>query len=71
MKDKIVEFLEENDWDWEEYEGYSGRGMFGRKSEFAFRSSEPPRTKFAERFLGEFEEVRVDNLGLDYIYYLG
>ena len=51
-----------------EYEGYSGRGMYGSKSPFAFSSNIYPKSVVGEKFqkLGFFW----DNLGVDFIYYL-
>lgn len=54
--------------DFEIYEGYSGSGMYGRKSLAAFTTSLGPNTNQGKSIQGL--GFTVDNLGLDYIYYL-
>ena len=49
-------------------DSYSGRNMFGVKSPLAFRSSVHPRTTEGQSILDH--GFQVDNLGLDWVYYL-
>ena len=49
-------------------DSYSGRNMFGVKSPLAFRSSVHPRTTEGQSILNL--GFQVDNLGLDWVYYL-
>ena len=55
------------DPDVEEYEGYSGRGMYGEESDLAFTSRFGPREPEGKKFqnLG----FTVDNMGRNWIYY--
>lgn len=52
------------------YDGYSGRGMFGRKSEFAFVVDHGcgPRSTLGEKFIAA--GFKWDNMGLEFVYYL-
>jgi hypothetical protein len=49
------------------YENYSGRGMYGKNSIFAFSSEVHPKSEIGKKLLSK--GLCVDNLGLDYIYY--
>jgi hypothetical protein len=48
--------------------GYSGRGMYGKESPFAFLSCVSPSSIIGEKLLKK--GLLVDNLGKGWIYYL-
>ena len=50
------------------YKNYSGRGMYGRNSIFAFTSSVHPRSVVGEAILRK-NELTWDNMGRDFVYY--
>jgi len=52
---------------WAEYEGYSGRCMYGAKSSFALTTSVHPNSPEGQRL--RRAGLSSDNMGLDYIYY--
>lgn len=54
--------------DAETYEGYSGRGMFGAKSPYAFTTGLRPHAEEGKKLLKL--GFRVDSLGRDFVYYL-
>ena len=64
---KIVESAG-RDYEFKEYKGYSGRGMFGKESPFAFTTDMPRRSPEGKQL--EALGFMVDSLGLDTIYYL-
>lgn len=51
-----------------EYEGYSGRGMYGKESRLAFSSSTSPREGDGAKFI-KATGMSSDSLGRDFIYY--
>jgi len=53
----------------EEYEGYSGRGMYGDASPYAFTTSTHPNSQ-AGKDLRKRGGFTFDNMGRDFIYYL-
>ena len=53
---------------WYEDEGYSGRGMFGKVAVIAIISDISPVSEAGEAFM-ELSGARVDNMGLNFIYY--
>lgn len=63
----ILSVLSQYGADYEEYEGYSGRCMYGRKSAVAFTVDRWDYAAVADdlRSLG----LSSDNLGMDYIFY--
>lgn len=69
IEDQIRAFLAYYDIDFKERKTYSGRGMYGRVSPFAFVTYINPRSETGIRLRDEFG-LSVDNMGLDYIYYL-
>ena len=63
LRRRVVKILgDEPSW----YEGYSGRGMFGRQSTVAFTTPVSPGSTEGKKLLKSFA---VDNMGRDYIYY--
>ena len=66
MLNKIEKFLSEDEF--KIYEGYSGRGMFGRTSKLAITTDYHPSTFEGKKLikLG----LKVDNMGMSFIYYL-
>ena len=67
LREKVLSVIEPED-QFEEYIGYSGRGMFGSKSVFAFTCNIHPNSFIGEKIV-KFG-FRVDNMGHDFIYYL-
>ena len=69
MKQKVCRILDCDPEELEDmaYVGYSGRGMFGRESSFAFSCGVSPNSRegHALQALG----LSSDSLGHDYIYY--
>ena len=65
LRAKVEEITDGN---FEVYESYSGRGMFGEDSEFAFTTPYCPNSDIGQELkaLG----FAVDNLGRNFIYYL-
>ena len=64
---KRLLIMDRDSGEYKPYEGYSGRGMFGQKSIFAFSSNVFPRSEIGMKLLKK--GLCVDNLGMDYIYY--
>ncbi len=52
----------------DEYKGYAGRGMYGKASPLAFVTGTSPGSTMGKKFVKM--GFTVDNMGLDYIYYL-
>ena len=64
----LVTILEDEGYEAKIYEGYSGRGMYGKEVDGI--SSDCPRNEF-QNIAGQngFGSFRVDNLGKGFIYY--
>jgi hypothetical protein len=67
QSDQVVEWLDQNDYDWEEYQNYSGRGMYGAKSPFALIVADHPSSKLGQKLRGL--GMSSDNMAFKYIYY--
>lgn len=53
--------------DAEQYDGYSGRGMFGKESPLAFTTSVRPGTPLGKKL--QSMGFSVDNMGMEWVYY--
>ena len=67
--DAVINLASELLRDPQEYDGYSGRGMMGDKSSLAFTTSTSPRSDSGAKFCKAVPGMRVDNMGMDFIYY--
>lgn len=65
---KKITFMPDHELEELVYDGYSGRNMFGRKSEFAFVADFDPCGEYGKKIIAA--GFKWDNMGLKYIYYL-
>lgn len=67
LRNRCYDLVREDGNDFSDYEGYSGRGMYGMHSLFAFTTNVDPRSKLGLKLqkLG----LTYDNMGFDYVYY--
>lgn len=65
----LINLIEEvTHGDYRIYDGYSGRGMFGRLSPLAISTDVHPSSEAGETLI-DVMGMACDNLGLSYIYY--
>lgn len=68
----LKDFLQDQGYDAELYEDYSGRGMFGRTTTGVTSDATPYDVNEMQEDMEEAEidpAFRKDSMGLDYIYY--
>jgi len=69
---ELVDFLQGEGYDAELYEGYSGRGMYGKTTTGVTTDASPGSMEHMEEEMEENEidpSFHRDSMGLDYIYY--
>jgi hypothetical protein len=64
----LVDLICTEEGDFDIYVGYSGRGMFGKKSIFAFTSQIHPNSILGIQ-LTQKGNLAWDNMGMGFIYY--
>ena len=68
LESEVENLFTDSEYDYEIREGYSGRGMFGRKSEFAITTDVDPDSALGKELIDL--GLTYDNMGKGWVYYL-
>lgn len=68
IEDRVEDLFSDTSYEYMIHEGYSGRGMFGRKSEFAITSDVDPDSVLGAELIAL--GFTYDNMGKGWVYYL-
>jgi hypothetical protein len=68
LESEVENLFNDSEYDYEIREDYSGRGMFGRKSEFAITTDVDPDSALGKELIDL--GLTYDNMGKGWVYYL-